>query len=334
MRTYRRILATATATLLGVTLPVTAQVRFEVLPEVSYNFGHTTYTMDILEESDGETFGIKSELEFPLDAPMVGVQVRLLGNALGDRPWSITAGVRTNVSDPGGTMYDSDWDYDPATLANTYQFSYTESGVEGRILDFHIDGRYHFTGSGGAALGGMFSFNYQRIDQDVIGFTGWQLDQDSSQFFFTDDRLGIIYEVWYATPQLGLYGLLPTFGGGLIDASVSAGPVWAEDYDDHVLRGKDAVADGYGLGVHSALSIRIPLSQQTAAHRPFIELGGNVRYYSVDGDQTQRWYQDEGQQGTDYYVPAGTEISNLPHDFTSLQYGASIRFGLALGGRR
>ena len=310
-----------------------SQVTVEIVPDISYNFGHSTYTMDFFAFGpNGERDGVKSELEFPIDGPMAGLQFRIRSDAAVAHPWSITAAARMNVADPGGTMYDSDWAFDPSTGANTFLFSYTESGVEGSMIDASIDGRYQFTGNSSGALGGILSFTYVRLDQDVIGFTGWAYDQNLTRVEFSDGRLGITYLAWYATPQLGLYGQLPAFESGSIDLAVSTGPVWAKDIDDHVLRGKESIADGLGLGVNSSLAMRIPLPGRGAS-RPFVELGGYLRYYVVDGDQTQTWYQDEGDPSDEFYVPAGTTIDNLPHEFKTMQYGANVRLGLMLGGR-
>jgi hypothetical protein len=46
---------------------------------------------------------------------------------------------------------------------------------------------------------------------------------------------------------------------------------------------------------------------------------GQVRYYQAEGNQTQRWYKDEGD------ITAGTVIDDIPHEFESLQYSVGLQ---------
>jgi hypothetical protein len=99
--------------------------------------------------------------------------------------------------------------------------------------------------------------------------------------------------------------------------------VFASDTADHLLRGKSSEADavGFGLSVEAELSL---VPRRASSSRPAVNLTGDVRYMGAQGEQTQRWYQNDGQ------TPAGTEIGGIPYEFRTFQYSIGLTIAFAV----
>lgn len=314
--------------------PIPAQYhsQFFFAPSIRYSAGETEYVMDI-RQIDGElgVLRLKSQLEFPLDGVLAGGTIGLHVKRF-DRPlWRLELGFWTNANNPGGTMYDHDW---ANFYTGTYEkFSYTESGVEMKalLIDFRAAYELHSRPTWGISLFG--GYRYHHIDQDVIGFAGWQLDPESFERYYFDieNLLGITYTVNYHLPNVGLMlnadlgrrAALTVHGAGAL--------AFASDEDDHVLRNKISTADMTGLGVITGASLDFAPSG-SAAPGLFFSLSGELNYYNASGDQTQYWYEDEtafnpDTQQEEVIVPAGTRLTGIPHDITSLQFHTGLKVG-------
>ncbi len=317
-------------------IPAQYTSHFFFAPSVRYTFGETEYVMDI-RQIDGElgVLKLKSQLEFPLDGVLAGGTVGL-HIARNNRPlWRFELGLWTNANNPGGTMYDHDW---ANFYTGTYEkFSYTESDVEMNSLLIDLRGAYaiHSRPTWDLSLTG--GYRYQHIYQDVIGFAGWQLDPETFErnYFDFENLLGITYEINYHLPNVGLM-LNADLGQRATLAVHGAGALAiASDEDDHVLRKKISTADMTGWGLLSGASLDYAPGG-SAAPGFFISLSGGLDYFSASGDQTQYWYEDETidvynpeteQWEEEVVVEAGTRLTGIPHDITSLQFHTGLKVG-------
>ena len=119
---------------------------------------------------------------------------------------------------------------------------------------------------------------------------------------------------------------MPTFGASLTHRSriisegclsASVGPVFVSDYDNHLLRYKDAEADGTGYGITAEYKGKFLLSHVSANQRFYFGLHTKLTYMNVSGEQTQSWYGDD--PATEDYDDTGLKLSKIPHDFSSIQ---------------
>jgi hypothetical protein len=315
-------------------------LRFTIDPAVSRTFGHTTYRMDIRSDGTGldEITHLASELEYPLDQTMLGVRFRLSSVIRDAEDWSVSLTAHRSVSNPGGTMFDSDW----IAVVDGFdgKFSYTESKSEATAVIAVLEITKSFLNKRDFNLSALAGFRYQRIEQDIDNFFGWQINYTAASpqrfYFSVDDIPALEYRVTYATPHLGLKAVFqrgPTF-----DVTVQAafGLTLADDYDNHLLRNKEADGEGRGQTFMVGFTLSHQLRREGDGPRPFIGLEGEFLKLSIDGDQNQFWYDDEvivyidpntGQRVEEVVVPQGTRFTNLPHDFSSTQFRLGLRAG-------
>lgn len=314
--------------------------KFTIDPAISRTFGHTTYRMDIRSDGTGsdEITHLASELEYPLDQTMLGVRFRLSSMVREVEDWSVSLAAHRSVSNPGGTMFDFDW----ITIVDGFdgKFSHTESKSEATTVVATLEITKSFLRRRDFNLSGLVGFRYQRVEQDIDNFFGWQLNYNAvspQRFYFSvDDIPALEYRVTYATPHLGLKAAFqrgPTF-----DVTVQAafGLTLADDYDNHLLRNKEADGEGRGPAFMAGFTMSHQLHREGDGPRPFIGLEGAFLKLSIDGDQNQFWYDDEvivyidpvtGQTVEEVVVPQGTRFTNLPHDFSSTQFRIGLRAG-------
>ncbi len=304
-------------------------------PSIRYSTGETEYVMDIYGiDPDLGVVRLKSQLEFPLDGPMIGwtVAVRFGNTRDGIAPeWFGSVGYWQNTEHPDEKMVDSDWSN---LYTGTYsKFSHTESSAKmhNRLFTFEV-GREMFARSiYGISL--FVGLRYQEIEQDIIGVNGWQTFNGIDTAYIAEpDTLAIRYDVTYLTPHVGLgfglnvgHRLLLNFNGSIAFVSAS-------DEDDHVLRTKVSTADVSGLGGLGDLKATYKLFGGTTEPGLFLSLTGNFAYLHADGTQTQFWYGDadrtlDPETGQIEPIPAGTTIAGIPHDITTTQF----HFGLDIG---
>jgi len=309
---------------LGQTLMAQSKVKFTVTPQLSQNFGLTEYIMDISLPYNEGIYVLKSQLEFPLDVVMAGVTVGLHSTRDTLYAWSLEGGYFSNIDNPGGVMKDHDWETDTTTW-RVEKFSYTESRAEMKSTLITVEGylrvlqRQHF----GLDLWG--GFRYQKIEQDIIGYDGWQIDTNGVRHTVSGIEKGIYYKVTYKSPHLGLRSNIRLRHHTVISAKAAFALVWASDFDDHLLRNKTATADITGKGFISGVSIRHQMPR-TGKIQPFFELASEFAYHHASGIQTQSWYGDD--PITPDVDDTGTILLGIPHEINSRQVSVGLRLGL------
>ncbi len=283
---------------------------------VSQWSGSTSYEMSAKAESPtepGALVDIRSTLEFPLRTTLLGVVADWGPDGTAGR-WSLSAGVHKNLEDPSGRMTDEDW-------VGTTQIAYTESDAELDVLLATADVRYMLPARGRTSTSLLLHLDYQRIAYHVVGYEGWRGS------LFSDDQVPVSgtapvvdYAVTYAGGQLGA-GLEYAVGTrSTVGASATVGVVHASDRDDHLLRGRIAEGEGWGVGVNARATLDL---LPGSARLDWLSLGlvGEFRYFHAVGSVDQRWYRDED-------LPSGTVIADLPYQMDSLQFQFSAELGV------
>jgi hypothetical protein len=291
--------------------------RFIVSSEMTVLTGSTDYEIDANAfdpDAADSVSRIRSMLEFPLDVTLFGASASL---AIGgpEQLWTAEVGFETSVSDPGKLMTDVDW-------INEFPVSYTESNATVSLVMFsgHIYRRVLTRES--TSLDLLAGVSYQKIEQDVVGFDGWQdLDQNGVRSPVRGTDTAIIYEVTYISPELGALAKIDISRSLAANILFTSGMVFASDRDDHPMRGWVSEGDATGVALDSRVDLRFypPLSQEL---RLSIGVFGRMRYFYSEGNTTKTWYRDEGS------VSAGTVDADIPYTIKSTQPSFGINVGM------
>ncbi|UCH84477.1 MAG: omptin family outer membrane protease, partial [Candidatus Latescibacterota bacterium] len=253
---------------------------------VSSLFGETAYELNAKSEdpaNPGTLVDIRSRLEFPLDVTLLGVAAGWEPGQASARRWSVAAGVHTNVSDPSDKMTDEDW-------VGSKQLGYTESNADLELIFVTADVGYRFRKGDRSDLSLLFHFDYQRIEQHLVGFEGWRGSLFSDQRFPVSGTAPVIdYEVSYVSPQVGAAGTYLVGAHARLGAQASIGAVYASDTDDHLLRGRISEGEGWGVALNTRVVVDLlpgflPLNGLTMG------LVGELRFFHAEGEVDQRWY--------------------------------------------
>jgi hypothetical protein len=279
--------------------------------------GDTHYEMNARSENPaepGEIVDIRSRLEFPLDLTLLGLEVEWQPGVAEPSGWSLTGGVHTNVSDPSSRMTDEDW-------VGSRQLAHTESDGDLRLVLVTAGTEYRLRESDRSSVSLLLDMEYERIEQHLVGFEGWQGSLFSDTQYPVSGTAPVVnYAVNYASAQAGADFTYMFRSYYQVSARATAGPAYAWDYDDHLLRGRLAEGSGWGVAVNSRLGIEM-LPGFLNADWLTASLMGGVSFRHVEGEADQRWYRE----GED--MPEGTVIEGLPHELESLQYGVTLSIG-------
>ncbi|MFH2049153.1 MAG: omptin family outer membrane protease, partial [bacterium] len=291
-------------------------------PYLGLNSGKTDYVIDIKIPYEGYIYFLKSQLEFPLDQTMIGGSAELKLQSGTKREWVLNLGFYTNVNDPNGKMYDHDW-WNIRT-GMTEKFSYTESKSEGNnnIFLVEIDKLIIISKKVNISISG--GFKYQKIEQEIYGFSGWQFDLDSIHFDIdSPDIHGLSYEVAYKLPNAGFkinYFLNQKL---TFYSRIAYTRAIISDFDDHLLRFKTTESSINGNGLLADFGLHMDFGP-TPGKGFFVEFNGDFTYIKASGTSTQSWYGDDPAGEED---ETGQSVSGIPHEISTTQF----RLGLVLG---
>lgn len=302
-----------------------SKTTFSFSPSIRSSYGETEYDMNI----NVPGFQLRSLLEYPLDYIMAGGKAELVLNTDRADQYRFEGSYYKSMTDPGGTMFDSDW-------LDQQMFSYTESDAEVKavLAQFRLERRFY--SQQGTHLALFAGYRYSKIEQDIFGIDGWQLDTLGQRFYFTvPDINALYYEVTYKLPHAGLR---VTRGGSQVDlsGSVAYSIALVKDIDDHLLRGKLSTADINGKGLLA--DVEVKWKMKSGGMKLFLKLTGDLSYIRASGSQTQTWYADEygwvwdennNEYVWDIAVPEGTSITGIPHDINLTQYTVGLDLGIS-----
>jgi len=301
------------------------KIGINVGPRFSKSFGHTNYELNALVGYDQSTpIYARSKLEFPMDAVWGGAGFEIYGMNDGRKDWTAEISYMTNVNDPGGKMKDADWFTSPGY--QSVQFGYTESDavLTSFIINAEVSKRIYSWANASTYL--MLGFRYQKIEQDIIGFSGWQLNDELEKIFFSGDEEALYYKVTYSMPMAGIKYNLDFNPRSSLALTAAYLLTFADDLDDHLLRYKVSDADGTGYGFMSNLYFRRYLSGMNSISRIYIDFVADFMTMKIETDQTQVWYGDD--PATPEVDDTGTILPDIPHEITSLQFNLGVNIGV------
>jgi hypothetical protein len=315
-------------------------VRFTVDPFISHNFGYTEYVMEIsgylATPTDTGPYFLSSKLEFPLDAIMLGAKIGLHSTKETLYAWSIEAGYFTNLDDPGGAMKDHDWETVKRVIGGdtvyywgqVEKFSYTESSAKMKTTQLTLDAFLCVLHKSNFSLDLWGGFRYQKIEQDITGYYGWQLLRDSlvaRKVVVYGGEPAMFYRVTYKYPHLGLRSNIKLSPKVRFTAQAAFAPVWVSDFDNHLLRFFTTTADINGSGVVSGAGIHMNLSN-TSTLTSLVSLTSDLLYFRASGNATQESYDNpatpETDEGESFFVPG------VPHEVNTFQLNVGLRVEL------
>ena len=312
--------------LLSQSLLAQNKTRFSVAPSVKYNFGYTEYVMDLIyyDSDDDEHYRLKSELVFPLDVIMPGVNIGVQSSLNDKIDWSVFAEVYFSANNPSSKMTDRDWE--GPVGGQLIEFSNTESDAELSAFKFNLRAEKQVLSKSNFDLYLVLGYEYQKFDYDIYGYRGWQINDVGARQNMSDDTVKALdYEVTYSMPLFGLAARFNQTGRTVLNINTEFGPVFVSDLDDHVLRNKIAEASGTGFAVGASGNSRFFFNIGSRPRRAFFDLNADIKYISASTKQTQKWYGDDPATVDD---DTGSYITNIPHDIKSLQYGIGVKIGM------
>jgi len=225
-----------------------------------YITGDTTYHINFSEEVLGTVYSGESELEFPLDNFLWGIEgglgYRNINNEKQDRA-RLTLSWFTNIDNDAGTMKDSDWLNDAYDIYYTGSphpglDMYTESDADLDTNIIDINGVYNFCPTENISIGPMIGYKYQKFEYGINGYWGTYYDVPVSGSGKVLD-----YEVTYHIPYFGLS--TDFLLGDKFQTNLRFGySPWAsaKDRDDHLLtyalRKADCDGDAYLINLNAS----------------------------------------------------------------------------------
>ncbi len=258
--------------------------------------GHTTYRTDFSDPTGAGT----SQLEFPLDAPAVGVRARATIRREG-RPdrFAFQVAFLSSFASGKGTLKDSDWISDSIDVqmvgsAHPGLDIYSESDTS---LDAKIfEGRavWELSVAPGLGISPMIGVQWQRFQLTASNVRQIGYGPYAAQFTGNVPGPGIDYQVAYLAPYAGAEAKYER-GAFALAADLWVSPfASAEDRDDHLLRGRLATTSATGAAWQASLGARFSFAGSDA-----VQLEGSYVGYSVSGSQHVTMYAgpDAGQGG-------------------------------------
>lgn len=268
---------------------------------IGYVNGNTLYHISVYDA----TGGIESELEFPLNTVLFGLEGGYVSkNAKGQDEFRIGLQWFTNMESGSGKLKDSDWLTDnfdiqappspPYPPNSGYPHPcldiYSESDIALKANIIDLRGSYNNWISDNLSIGPLGGFLYQNYQFDAsnvnqVGFGPWAPGYTGSA-----SGLVLTYEVTYTIPYLGVHSEIQFDGHfqTIIDLAYSP---WAsaEDKDDHLLRQKVSKASTTGNAYLAAVTV-----QWDIGDNDFFLIRGQYLKIDTTGTQTQTFYDGSG----------------------------------------
>lgn len=274
--------------------------RFAVEPVAGFMLGNTTYH---ISGYDGVPWA--SELQFPLDVPVAGGELRFSFKSPVLFSHS-TLGVRFmgSLSDSAGDMRDFDWVPEGVLRGDTR----SSASLDATMLSVYLKGPFYI-GPGWwwgetITFNGVVEYAHQEFDYEVFGLDGWySLDGPPSQrttVSESSDTKVMTYNVKYDTLCVGgevldTFASMVTFEGSLL-----GGIAFVSDKDDHLLRSKLSEGDAVGLAIklHGAAVYNAMWGGDSA--RWYLKGALDFMAVSSVGEQDQAYY--DGSDGSSYTI--------------------------------
>lgn len=210
-------------------MTVLSRLSTKIGLKAAYLSGNSIYHISFDNSWDDGGHG-ESELEFPLDNYLVGIDV-LIGK---EKESHLGFRLLTNIDEGAGIMKDSDWIENDAAFGKVVHRGkdlYTESDAKlsANIFDFV----YVYHPFSNTSLSPVLGYKYQRFEYETYGAKGNYWDEPVS---IGNNVKGLTYEVTYWIPYLGLSSNLLRKNFNLNLSIGYSAWVSVKDEDHHLLR--------------------------------------------------------------------------------------------------
>jgi len=259
---------------------------------IGYMNGNTLYHISDYDA----TGGIESELEFPLNTFLLGLEGGYVSkNAKGQDAFRIGLQWFMGLGSGSGELKDSDWLTDSVDVslvgaAHPGLDIYSESNIDLTANIIDIRASYNFWPSTNLALGPLGGFLYQNFQFDASNLKQVGYGPYAPGYTGSVPGLVLTYEVTYTVPYFGIHSEMlvsKTFQAAL---DIAYGPsASAEDKDDHVLREKISKAKTSGSAFLAAIT-----AQWDIEDNDFFLIRGQYLKIDTTGKQTQTFYDGSG----------------------------------------
>ena len=280
---------------------------------IGYLNGNTLYHISVYDA----TGGIESELEFPLNTVLFGLEGGYVSkNAKGQDEFRIGLQWSMNMGSSSGKLKDSDWLTDSVDIIEVGSphpgldiYSESDIALKANIID--LRGSYNNWISDNLSIGPLGGFLYQNFQFDAsnvhqVGYGPYAPGYTGS----VSGRV-LTYEVTYTILYFGMHTEIPFSNKFQAVVDLGYSP-WAsaEDKDDHILRQKISKAKTSGSAYLASIT-----AQWDIEDNDFFLIRGQYLKIDTTGTQTQTFYDGSG----DVFTGINDRI-------TSKQISASVLF--------
>lgn len=254
---------------------------------------------------------IESELEFPLDVLVAGINTKVDTKLWQNASLSFNLNIHKSVGNPNNHMTDSDWFTFPSPGGDRIKFSYTESRSKLKATILDINQRFEFYISRKFQLAGILGYKYLDFSYEIFGVSGWFLDSIYHHTYY-DEYAGVNvlnYNVSYYIPYAGFAAAIGVSPDITLHGEYKLSPYsLSKDFDDHILRNKTGEGNCSGNSFITNINavMKIPYQGSNIAWYAKIKL--NFMKVITAGYQTQKWYGDDPTSTED---DTGTVISGI-----------------------
>lgn len=304
-----------------------AEVGFEVT--FQRMSGHTTYRIHATQfiPDIGADVRQESELEFPLDAFLVGGCLKVTGKLKRGVGWSVSLGAARSMTDPSGYMKDSDWIVIPQ-FGLDQKFSYTESDAGLEALLIFAEGRLEIVRRPKFSVELLGGYEYQDFSFEISGLRGWQgFEPDELVRFDTLQGVNVLdCDVTYYIAYGGM-GARFQFSPR-VDVKIKsaiAPNLNASDHDDHLLRFKTADSECSGWALRTGADLRWMVFGSSGESNWSFGFGFGYTKINTKGQQNQTWYGDD--PASPDVDDTGTGLMGINDKITSDQVVIRARIG-------
>jgi outer membrane protease len=283
--------------------------------QTGYITGNTTYHISFSEEVLGVVYNGDSELEFPLDNFLWGIEggvgYKNINNEKQDRA-RLTLRWLTDVNNGAGKMKDSDWlndAYDIYYYGITHPgldiYSESDADLDTNMVD--VNYTFNFCPTENISIGSTIGYKYQKFKYDIsnlnqVGYGPYEDDYTGS----VSGRV-LDYKVEYKIPYLGLSTDLLLGDKFQLNLQFGYSP-WADakDRDDHLLRYKlstaDCDGDAYLINLNANWEFLPAWILQVGSEYVNIDTDGTQHQFFYAGDYVGTTYDVDDKITSKYYL--------------------------------
>ena len=274
------------------------KITFSINGDIGKMFGSTKYHIlanGYVPESDTD-ITIESELEFPVDVFITGINTRINTKLWQNASLSFNLNIHKSIGNPKNSTLDSDWFTFPSPGGNRVKFSYTESKSKLNVNIIDAEQRFEFCVSPKFRLAGILGYKYLGFSYEIFGVSGWFLDSTYHRIYYDEyEGVNVLnYNVSYYIPYSGFAAAIGISPDITLDGEYELSPyTLSKDFDNHILRNKTGEGNCSGNSFITNLNTVIKIPYPGSNLGWYAKINLNFMKVITAGYQTQKWYGDD-----------------------------------------